>query len=425
MDNAYEITGYSSNDETDFSTDQVRIEGYFKVADCDPIPDYRDANDSQARQDRLDHKIYYSISAFKPVTFNLADDEHGQIYDDSGRPLTITINAEFSASFNYWDWYGLNQPGSNECPPLQWSEDIFNEWQSGGIPGNTWGGSGMDFVLGGDAGAQNTQIVAIEITKQIVDEKGHLISLKDPVTNKFYIHYLTDPVTVGEGESIYTYTSVDKVNTVKELGAENVNYDLYRDLHSKDMTVGTGGIGMIYDYDVFPGMYYITEDKSPDNLPETITDSQGITWNYKNTYIETEYVWRNNSYSGRHVSDTYTRDSSSYDSIPEVLGSYPLPNGDLQYYNSETGQMEYLRNGFLEFYVYNVYEPEPIDIQVKKVWKENGVIADPPAGAEVTITLGRYKLTEDPLYNPTGQLTITEALQSVVCGKASILLRKP
>ena len=157
----FTITGYSANEKTEYSTDQVRIEGNFKVADIPPVSD-SERDSATTRKNRYDNRVYYTVSVNKPVTFQYIDPNMGQIYiyNDKGQivPLEVTMDINFSASFNYWDWYGVGKQHNNECPPLQpsWGGGTFEKWHGGGgkaiggIAGE--GNSGMDFVLGGDAG---------------------------------------------------------------------------------------------------------------------------------------------------------------------------------------------------------------------------------------------------------------------------------
>lgn len=93
----------------------------------------------------------------------------------------------------------------------------------------------------------------------------------------------------------------------------------------------------------------------------------GKEWTYKETRVETEYVWRNNNYS-RHYANGYT-------SIPDALGEYQIDS----YVDDEQVQHdgnEY--NTFLEFYVYNVYEAKKYPVEIKKIDVTN--IDDPDSG---------------------------------------------
>lgn len=379
-DNTYFITGYSGNTENDTSADQVRIEGIFKVADLDPVDNVTD----EVRQRRLNHKIYYTVTTTKDVKvpfiyngFPLYESEKAAQENDPKQCKSGTAIIRLSSSFNYWD-------PANECPPVSWSRP---DWMSGGIPG----GSGMDFALGGMDEDQNS-IRAVEITKYFLDEAGNPIVPKENVDTLFHIYR-------SSSASYEDVIGMD-VDTYAE-GQANYNYDNnYFPVHDKTVTVGDNGIGIMYDYDVPAGMIYITEDTDEKNLPRSLTDINGLTWKYKKTYFETEYVWRDDGIEyRRHVSKEYTLKDGTYRSIPEILGKYEDINGIDQY------------NGFLEFYVYNVYSQEPIDVSVKKNWMhENGTVAEAPDHARVTVTLGRYKLIEDPDHPITGNLVINHSV---------------
>ena len=381
LDNAFYITGYSANAATEYSTPQVRIEGSFKVANL-PVTD-------QDWGHRLNNKIYYSVTAVKTVTFDLIDPELGQLYDADGKKLTITIDVAFSASFDYWD-------NRNECPPVKWDPV---SWPQGNIPG----GSGMDFVLGGDAEQAGSNIVAIEITKLVVDENGNRInpSTSTPVNNSFEIWQDAD----------------GNPNSVIGMGIDgapiNVNYADYTNLHSKNIKVGVDGIGLVYDYDVTPGMYYIRED--PNSVRDDIVDTDGNYWEYAGTRIETESPWRDDSVNdGKyHVSGIYTKDGGTYNAVPEVLGNYSDINGNTTWIDHDDGdKVKPVRNGFLEFYVYNIYKPVQTDITLKKVDKANLNDSDPDLLKGASFTVSKY-LNEsyqgmDTTWGTSGSMTVSD-----------------
>lgn len=157
-------------------------------------------------------------------------------------------------------------------------------------------------------------------------------------------------------------------------------------------------------------MYYIRED--PGTIQKEIEDQNGKIWHYKETRLETEFVWRNDDTVGRHVSATYndetTTDPHSYISIPEVAGAYTgkhyhnadgFPestdyNSSVFYgLNQETHQLEDnqpFRNGFLEFFVYNVYEPVNIAVTVKKVAEEDVIKTSADTLPGATFRLEKY-----------------------------------
>ena len=397
LDNVFYITGYSGNDENDASTNQTRIEGVFKVADMDPVdPDSNNWEDvyvngwhhvpkENYRKERLNHRIYYTISTTKKVTFDLtynnlklySSEEAAQAGGDNG-VAQGTATVTLGQTMDYWD-------GSNECPPIGWDR---NYWQDGGIIYG-WDektGSGMDFQLG-TVDKDKYGVLAIEIMKYIQDEAGTPITPQYDISNVFHIYH----------------SKTAQPDSVKNLNVDTYTLDYpgydsagYTRIHDKSVIVGEGGIGTMYDYDVDPGMIYVEEDTSEGNLPRSFVDVDGKTWNYQKTYLETEYVWRDDGIEDRrHVSKEYTSEEEAYRSIPEVVGTYQDVNGINQY------------NGFLEYYVYNIYEAAPVDITIKKNWKhENGTYAEAPAGARLTATLGRYKLVEDETQPVYGDIVI-------------------
>ena len=349
LDDAFYITGYSKNRSTEFSTDQVRIEGSFSTANAMHGEDLNAFDQASGTyKNRLNNRVYYTVTVTKPVTFTLKDENGNDLYDSDRKKMEITIDITMAASFNYWD-------ERNECPPLQDHLTVYGqyvdnkanheEWKKGGYTTHD-GITGMDFVLGGDAEKAGSNIVALEISKLIVDKDGERIKLSDEedVSNKFTIYCDADgdPDSVN-GLDVNEYT----------LPAD---YQGYSKLHDKDVKVSNDGMGVVYDYDVTPGMYYVREDK--ESVPDTVKDNKGETWYYAGTRIETEYVWRDQPDfdGGLHISNTYTKDGESdYNSIPEVLGPYKDSKGRTTYFNQETQKEEQLRNGFLEFFVYNIY----------------------------------------------------------------------
>ena len=229
--------------------------------------------------------------------------------------------------------------------------------------------SGMDFVLGGDAEQAGSNVVAIEITKLVVDRWGKRIrpSTATPVNNSSVIYQDADgdPASViGLGIDAPTPSGI---------------YYGYTDLHSKNIKVGADGIGLVYDYDVTPGMYYIHED--PASVRDDITDTSGTEWHYVGTRIETESPWRDDPGHDdhMHVSDVYDKENGSYNSVPEVLGNYPDINGNTTW--NDNGTVKPIRNGFLEFYVYNIYE-RTYPVYLKKADAEFPDAEDRLAGAE-------------------------------------------
>ena len=390
LDNMFYVTGYSDNGKADGdSADQVRIEGSFKVSYTD-VPG-RNGN-PQSRAARLETPVYYMVTAPKSVTVPLEysytdgnDQTHSfALYDqnpaETGEsPLTANATASVSASFTYWDF------NNNKCPAAMWN--LGGIWRAGDIPDGLdedkyHSGSGMDFVLSG-GGASQAQVYAIEITKIVVDENGNRIKSSNAGTNTLHIY--------RNGSA-----SADSVKDLNIGSAtQTPDYTGYQPQHDKRVVVGADGLGMVYDYDVTPGMYYIAED--PDSISQHITDTSGQQWDYKETYFLTEYAWRdhqNDNYM--HVSETSTGSSGAYSSVPEILGDHPSYNGNQTF-----------TNDFLEFYVYNVYESPKVDVPVQKTWPDfDG------EGHEDYDWTATFKLQWAPLY--PGESTPSEAFTDVV-----------
>ena len=203
IDDAFYITGFSQNASTSLSTPQVRIEGAFKVAQPEKDnPDYKTINGNlydgnwwtwtmpdtnyvnAVRQARLNNIIDYRLSVVKPVTYQLVDTEGNPLYVDKEHttPLYVSVDVAFTGTFNYWDYGESEKNSGNECPPLENNP----AWRAGDIPNHDL--SGMDFVLKGTANEADSPLCAIEVMKRIVDEKGNLIVLGEPVTNTISIY---------------------------------------------------------------------------------------------------------------------------------------------------------------------------------------------------------------------------------------------
>ena len=437
-DNAFYIISYSANSETSANTNQIRIGGAFKVADLPAVAanssidqnnDLSAADDGIGEQ-RLKHRIYYTVSTTKEVEFNMEYNGH-QLYtsaedarasmvvgydvenDDNALKVNPTIT--LSASFDYWDL-------RNECPGIHDVNIKFTQnWLKGGILSNDdedgvpSQNSGMDFALG-TAEQSEATIKAIEITKFIVDKNNVRIHPQSDVQTQFYVY--TKKFTKDDNPNPIDAVKNLDVDAYDQADARNANVNSgYTKQHVKKVTVGEDGMGIVYDYDMSDSLVYIEEDKSPTYLPAQITDNQGRIWNYSHTYIETEYVWRGDGIENRrHVSPDYTTEDEHYNSIPDVVGTYRDIDGIDRH------------NGFLEFYVYNVYEPEDIDITVEKVWvQENGRQATPPEEGKVTVTLERYHLVEDEAHPVTGSLKINQTVNGLLQNRsfeATYLVKK-
>ena len=405
----YYITGYTGNAQTDLSYPQVRIEGNFLVADVDPYIDTWGIgdnetdnyptliNDSSFRNiltNRLNNKVYYSLSTTKDVTFDIKYNNQ-QLYENKNGvlvPMQVTVPVSLSASFNYWD-------NDNECPgikdtqydpkdsdnkPIYYNgEVVHNEtaWKDGFIVfGND---SGMDFVLGGGKVSD-----AIQIIKYIVSEDNERLSLAQSITIDFDV-YENSP---GNPDSVIYY-NIDPTNIVN-----TYDYSSYKKTLTKNMKIGVDGMGMAYEMNLASGMVSIKEDKN--DILDEITDSNGYKWHYTKTRIETEYVrrWPKESTQSlpNHLTVDFTKNSqdnlNSYMSVPEAVGSYTyLPSGGTQRVSDNCD--------FVEYYVYNYYAPVTYSAKVKKVDSSNPNII--LTGAEFDlyqVVRGlREKINTDPI----------------------------
>ena len=378
LDDAYYITGYSANEHTSHSAVQVRMEGSFKVSTLDPYTgEVRANDDTNRRSERLANQVHYEISLTKDVTFNVVRDGQ-QLYDMHGNALTVTRPMEITVRFGYWD-------DNNECPVVQ---DDFEEkysalfagqqnfrpgrnnenWKAGAIIDNDYssywwagdypyyiGDSGMDFVI--TAVAKSDRNIAIEIKKSIVDPDGNYIHPAGTVKNTFSLYYSKNAdkeavAAVGNGYAV-------PPNEVSDPGEKQRGYEKL--LGGIPIDVGEDGAYIYYNYEIEPGMFYVEEDSGPmaeGGSNYLITDTDGQVWTYKETKVETEYVWRNDNYTGkRHV-------ANGFSGVPEVLGDYEFEGWE------EANNQLLPRNGFLEFYVSNVYEKvREMQLVIRKEWK--------------------------------------------------------
>ena len=432
IDDAFYITGYSGNVANGTSNDQVRIEGSFLVADLRDTEyehvntfyyqnfhtwDMYNPNDytRNVNQARKNNTVEYTVTVVKPLTYNLIDPELGQLYDADGEPLTVTVDVAFSASFNYWD-------SRNECPAVNGKTGFGGAaWTNGGIdPSNI---SGMDFVLGGNAEDPNSPLTALEITKVIMDEEGNRIELKDPVVNYFDIYEKKD-ATNDQKNGVAGLHVVDSLNHPEwqadpRDAAIRDGYEFWR---TKRVTVDESGSAIVFDFDASDAMYYIVEKHDDESLPDTIMDKDGNEYAYDKTYFETEYVRRDNEegthdeYSNKslhphamHITEEYTRDSTggyAYASIPEVAGKFTKLDGIQK------------KEGFLEFYVYNIYRPiqTETDITLKKVDVDHLNDASPDLLKGASFTITKYSdedfRDKDTTWGTAGSKTVSDDKKS-------------
>ena len=363
INDAFCITGYSSNQPSGYSGTQVRIEGIFKVAN---LPEYSEANPEEAKIARLDPKnqIRYKITAVQPnEEFYYTHPETGEIlYDSKGQPIIACGDVTISAEFGYWDI-------ENKCPPIQpnWggSDEAFNAWRAGEIASH--GGSGMDFELTGDSKVKLDD-VSIEITKSVEDENGNPIIPKEDM----------DPVTFSVYENAGGHPDDVIDMNVGSYKGDTPDYSGYVQTNSDSIVITDDeddeAKGIVFDYDVTQGMVYVSEDK--DSIPKSFEDKNGDIWVFKGTQIETEYVWRQDGDEGkRHFSKEYTLEDDDFASMPEIIGGYGKD----------------LFNKFLEFDVHNIYEKfEHPQKQEVAPYEGTGVLGGVQVGDEITYEIN-YK----------------------------------
>ena len=368
LENQFIITGYSSNNATKYSENQVRIDGVFKVAYCEPVDISENRTDltwvpnfAEWTKNRLKSRILYKVTATEPeVKFMYDHPEYGQLYDPDGNALFTKGDVTVEATFDYFDI-------KNECPPLQRENPEDNPNVSGVILNS--GTSGMDFVLSGES-TVDLKPYAIEIENVVMDKDGNPIIPAEPITFTHAVYVKED----GDPDSVIG-------NNVGSYNGDDVDTTGYKKIHEKkteiDNTEDGNGTGTVYDYSIPQGMVYVTEDAS--TIPATFVDVDGNTWEYSHTYIETEYIWRENDANNgkKHITDNYDDPSDSYSSIPEVVGEYGT---------------EF--NKFLEFYVRNVYDKViPPTKKEYAPYEGNGTLGALQAGDEITyeISYTNYK----------------------------------
>ena len=381
IDDAYIVTGYSRNKAgasgASNNVGQIRLEGSFKVADMkdlqlDPVPsNYSDPNDQLICDLRKSNRIYYDLSVIMPMTFHLIyeDPETGKKYAimKDGKPFNVTMEVSMATSFDFWDDH-------NECPGVKYNLTPTTNgiWKRGGIPDNTdWtinhgnggdGGPGMDFTMKAPTEADNESlnIVALEVMKTVQDKDGNTLSLRD-----------------GTDCTINVYKGTKDACSNK--------------MHEKEINVGTDGIGMIYDYDVTgsadygqPLYWRISEDRA--SVEDELYDTNDHKWLYDSTRVVTEYVWHQEGDPKLHNAKEYPPNNTEtvFSSDAEILGRYRSGNQDLF-------------NGFLEFYVYNIYKPEPPKKRETAPYEGTGVLGAVKVGDEVTYEISYWNYKKVPV----------------------------
>ena len=343
LDDMFYITGYSDNGQEGGSSDsdQVRIEGFFKVS-YTSVPGQN--GNAESRAARLATPVYYTVTVPKSITIPL-EYNGKKIYKEdpntTANPQRAEVNTTviLSASLTYWDFV------NNKCPGC--TMNIGGQWRQGDIPdgsGDYFVASGMDFVLQYIGG---TGTFAIEIVKYVVDEHGLPIQAASEPRYIFDVYYSREK-DANYVEQYYGETDPSVLNSL--------DLNSYTRLHSQTAQVGSNGSGVLYDYDAGAlvsdntyAMLYIRED--PESIDQMIVDVDGEKWEYTGkTTIVTEYVARSERHDEGHEVQSYT-------SFPEVLGHFSYNNA---------GQTAEKDSRFLEFHVYNEYTNRKAEIQITK-----------------------------------------------------------
>lgn len=305
------------------------------------------------REERLKHILYYSLETVKDVDFTLSygEGKYPLYEDDSDTPMSLTAKVKLATTFNYWD-------EANECPPcVLMNPNWTKAWKDGCIIGNSGtDSSGMDFVLSSENDG-NTTIVAIQITKYIIDEEtGNRIKLSVPLTNDFDIYTLKD--MSNEQKAAIVARNYDET-FIAGL------YDPKYRTRSDTIDVGLNGVGSVYEFHVKRGMVGIHED--PESIPSEIVDVNGERYVYtQHTRIEDEYAWRGADAANHKVNGLYA--------VPEVVGSYTFDNWENYGWKLGTdsnGNTKKPFNSFEEYFVYNYYRPKDYPVYIRKVDSTN------------------------------------------------------
>ena len=354
INDAYVINGYSSNSAfNNDNTVQVRIEGVFKVSTATITNDVG-PNDAPNTTNRRREKVTYSIYATQPdVTFDYDSLEYGQLYDINKQPLSITTDVELKKeNFGFFE-------SNNTCPAINYFRPL---WEKGCILDT--GTSGMDFKIEGSTDIQlKVKPVAIKVYNDLRDSSGNIIKPAEEYNDiKFNVKqdYDGEPLDVI-GKNVSDYS-------------DPINVSGYTDnSHKIDSVIDKTGSGLVYDYNVFPGMVNVEEDIN--TVPKVVVDQDGNTWLYRYSYIETEYVNREDGNERKlHVGDQ-SNDGTAV-ATPEVLGDYKdVNNGDKF-------------SEFVEFFAHNVYDKViPPTKEEVSPYQGNGELGGVCAGDQITYSI--------------------------------------
>lgn len=353
LNDAYVISGYSSNSaDNNPNTVQVRIEGVFKVSTA-PMINGVDPNEAPNTTNRKNERVTYSIYALqRNVTFDYDSLEYGQLYDVNKNKLSITTDVELKKEhFGYFE-------DDNTCPAVH----VYDKWPEGGI----WktGTTGMDFSIEGTTDIQlKLRPVAINVHNDLRDTNGNIIKPNKEYNDiKFNVKQDYD----GEPSSVYD-KNISSYSTPIDVSQYDDNN------HVIDSIIDKTGSGLVYDYNVFPGMVNVEEDIN--TVPKVVVDQDGNTWLYRYSYIETEYVNREDGNERKlHVGDQ--SNSGTAVATPEVLGDYKdVNNGDKF-------------SEFVEFFAHNVYDKViPPTKEEVSPYQGNGELGGVCAGDQITYSI--------------------------------------
>ncbi len=360
LDDAFVIMGYSSNSaDNNANTVQVRIEGVFKVSTATLVASTENEpyNSEENGRLRKENKVTYSIYAIQPdVEFDYDSVEYGQLYDINKKPLSITTDVQLKKEkFGYFE-------DDNTCPPIK--NFYHDPWSKGSILRT--GTSGMDFTIEGTTDIQlKLKPVAINVYNDLRDSSGNVIKpAKEYNDIKFNVKqdYDGKPSDVA-GKNVSNYS-------------DSIDVSGYTDnSHKIDSVIDKTGSGLVYDYNVFPGMVNVEEDIN--TVPKIVVDQDGNTWFYRYSYIETEYVNREDGNERKlHVGDQYQSNDETAVATPEVLGNHKdVNNGDKF-------------SEFVEFFAHNVYDKViPPTKEEVSPYQGNGELGGVCAGDQITYSI--------------------------------------
>ena len=360
LDDAFVIMGYSSNSaDNNANTVQVRIEGVFKVSTATLVTSTENEpyNSEENGRLRKENKVTYSIYAIQPdVEFDYDSVEYGQLYDINKKPLSITTDVQLKKEkFGYFE-------DDNTCPPIK--NFYHDPWSKGSILRT--GTSGMDFTIEGTTDIQlKLKPVAINVYNDLRDSSGNIIKPAEEYNDiKFNVKqdYDGKPSDVA-GKNVSNYS-------------DSIDVSGYTDnSHKIDSVIDKTGSGLVYDYNVFPGMVNVEEDIN--TVPKIVVDQDGNTWFYRYSYIETEYVNREDGNERKlHVGDQYQSNDETAVATPEVLGDHKDVNNGNKF------------SEFVEFFAHNVYDKViPPTKEEVSPYQGNGELGGVCAGDQITYSI--------------------------------------